>query len=281
MTENEQIVARQRRRNQLTRDAWDAYAPHRERVTRLLRDAAREAPGRLAVLGAGNCNDLDLPALLDVFRELCLIDLDAEALASGLARQHVQDRPEIVPRGGVDVTGVAAQMAAWAPHGARTRTAFEETLRQVQTAPPPDVGGPFEVVASVCLLTQLIEMAAEALDHEYPRFYELILAVRDQHLRTLAELLKPGGVGFLITDVVSSDTCPELLDVPESELSATLSRLIAEYNFFSGANPFVLQRRFCEAPELARRVRDARVSAPWRWRLGRRGFLVCAVRIRG
>jgi len=75
------------RRNAITRDNWTAYANHRRTVTGHL--AVGRAPGcdRLCVLGAGNANDLELPILAVMCREVHLVDLDADALALGIARR--------------------------------------------------------------------------------------------------------------------------------------------------------------------------------------------------
>jgi hypothetical protein len=76
------IIDLHRGLNRDTADSWHRYSEHRARVTAL-------APGgdSCAVLGAGNCNDLDLDALTGRYREIHLIDLDAEALERARARQ--------------------------------------------------------------------------------------------------------------------------------------------------------------------------------------------------
>src|SRR6185295_19591792 len=67
--------------------AWESYTSQRQRMTELFTGAGHSPAGRLCVLGAGNCNDLDLPALLGAYREVHLVDLDEEALNRGVARQ--------------------------------------------------------------------------------------------------------------------------------------------------------------------------------------------------
>ncbi|MFT5326875.1 MAG: hypothetical protein ACI8P0_004758, partial [Planctomycetaceae bacterium] len=76
------IEAEQRRRNEESRDAWHRYARHRERVTELLlgtvSDTSLECDStrtrRLCLLGAGNCNDVDLKRLAETFDEIHLVD---------------------------------------------------------------------------------------------------------------------------------------------------------------------------------------------------------------
>src|SRR4051794_33231597 len=79
--------------NAASLDQWDGFACHRRKVTGLLVADADRGRTRLCVLGSGNCNDLDLPALLDAHRDVTLVDVDAEALARGVARQGVAGHP--------------------------------------------------------------------------------------------------------------------------------------------------------------------------------------------
>ena len=68
--------------NAESRDQWNAFSGHRQKVSALLGAGAEPRAGRLCVLGAGNCNDLDLASLLQAHREVHLVDLDAVALAA-------------------------------------------------------------------------------------------------------------------------------------------------------------------------------------------------------
>jgi hypothetical protein len=259
---------------------WEAFAAHREKVTDLLAGGSAPEPSRLCVLGAGNCNDLDLPALLRPHREVHLVDLDAEALARGVARQGLADSPAVHRHGGMDVTGVLDALAGWAPPAAISPADLAacalEPLRRVAPALP----GPFDVVASTCLLSQLILAVVHAVGERHPRFLELLQAVRAGHLRLLANLIAPGGAGVLITDVVSSDTFPALGSVAEETFPGVLAQLIRERNFFHGVNPSVLVSLFRTDPVLAREVAGLEPLRPWRWDLGPRLYAVCALKLR-
>src|ERR1043166_2958493 len=75
--------------NRQTRDAWDRCAAHRRKLHALIA-AANSPPGsRLCVLGAGNCNDIDLRLLERGFAEIHLVDLDRDAIESGIARRQL------------------------------------------------------------------------------------------------------------------------------------------------------------------------------------------------
>src|SRR5690348_15383718 len=66
--------------NAETRDHWDAFAGHRAKVTGLLTSGGLPGASRLCVLGAGNCNDVDLAALLRAHREVHLVDVRLPAI---------------------------------------------------------------------------------------------------------------------------------------------------------------------------------------------------------
>jgi len=263
--------------NATSRDRWAAFAPHRARVTALL----GRPGGRLCVLGAGNGNDLDLAALLDVHREIHLVDLDGAALADGVARQGVGGHAGVHCHGGLDVTGVFDAMAAWSPRtvlrDADLAACADGPARGVAAALP----GPFDVVVSACVLSQLIAAVARALGYRHPQFVAAMRAVRAGHLRLLARLLAPGGAGVLVTDVVSSLTLPALATAADADLPALLAEQIRARNFFHGVNPAVLADLFLTDPVLAALVTDVESVPPWRWDMGPRLYAVCAVKVRG
>jgi hypothetical protein len=129
-------------------------------------------------------------------------------------------------------------------------------------------------------LTQIIDSVVTSLDANHPRFRELLLAVRDRHLRLLVELLAPGGLAVLFTDVVSSDTCAELSTVTDAEFPALVARLVSERNFFSGVNPQLLKRWFEQDRSTGSPLAHVQLVPPWRWQVGPRTYAVCAIRAR-
>ncbi|WP_040889627.1 hypothetical protein [Zavarzinella formosa] len=266
--------------NKTSRDRWNIFGSHREKVTGLL--AADSTPGssRLCVLGAGNCNDLNLGELLAAHGEIHLVDLDGEALQDGIAKQGLADNATVRCHGGIDVTGMLDKLALWTPHAmiqdSDLTDCTEEPARQIEEVLP----GPFDVVASTCLLSQLIDSVVRAVGERHPRFVELMQAVRAGHLRLLSRLIAPGGVGVLITDVVSTVSFLGLDNVPETELPGVLDRLIRERNFFHGVNPSVLVSLFRSDPVLSSQVVALEPLPPWRWDIGPRRYLVFALRMR-
>lgn len=270
-----ELEARQARFNAESRGQWDHFAGHRERVLALL--GAGAGASRLCVLGAGNANDLDLPALLRSHREVHLVDLDAEALERGAARQGVAARPTLYRHGGLDLTGMLGAIARWSP----TAPIPDADLEALVAWPGHRVGlalpGPFEVVASTCLLSQLVGHASHAVGDRHPRFAEAVRAVRLGHLRLLAALTAPRGRAVLITDVVSSENLPEVGTVPEADLAGLLARLAGRRGLIHGVRPADLLAVLRDDPITSSGFPSVHLIPPWRWQLHERSYLVWAV----
>ncbi len=266
--------------NAASDDQWEGFTSHRQKVSALLSAGAPLRQTRLCVLGAGNCNDLDLTAILQSHSDVTLVDLDSEALARGAARQGLTASPSLRLAGGVDLTGMLETLGNLSPRKPIPRSALASLVEEPARRVAPKLSGPFDLVASTCLLSQLIGNAFHAVGDQHPQFMELVQAIRAGHLRLLNELCTRGGTVTLITDVVSSDTFPELWSFDESALSSVLPRLSRERNFINGVNPDVLLSTYQEDVFLGSQIADLELIAPWRWKLHARQYLVLAIRYR-
>src|SRR5215472_17022197 len=137
------FARRQALSNLQTQGAWERCLSHRRRVTNLVTAAAARARGRLCVLGAGNCNDLDLRELQKSFNEIHLVDLDLEAVQFGTDRQQSVTGGAVVVHAPYDLTGVLDRVGS---------DDASELLERIQR---PTVGlpSPFDVVLSAGVLT--------------------------------------------------------------------------------------------------------------------------------
>ena len=273
------ISAEQARQNRTTRNQWQLYASHRQHLVRLIvPDSPRQ--GRICVLGAGNCNDLDLKWLCDVYREVHLVDLDPAALDAAVERQPVGDRSKIHLHAPFDLTGIADIASRW------TNTS-PPTLHQLASAihrlaqPPQSPWGRLETVRSPCVLTQLIHPIRDALrDHgglppSHPIRSAIRKALRQRHLRMLAACTAPGGKAVLAVDVISSKRHCDLARIPEDRLDSFMRTSISNGGHFSGVEPAALTAAWRFDQVLSRAFAEPRFSAPWLWHLGlRKSFLV-------
>lgn len=277
----------QQRHNSQTRDAWERFLPHRQRVFQLL---ARCVPDgaenqRLCVLGAGNCNDLDLLELQQFFAEISLVDLDREAVLAGIERQRAAAnepwRDEalriIAP---CDLAGIAEPLADLKP----PLTAAAVDWLRTHLAAASDTAaalGTFDVVISTCLLTQLFHAVIAWDSTITPESLRLNIDIRQAHLATLLRMTSPGGTSILVSDVVSSLTAPDLSTLRQDQLPARLTALVAERNFFTGANPRSIMIDLVNQPGLKTRPHQISEYDPWLWQLlPDRCYLVWAVGIK-
>jgi hypothetical protein len=276
------LLARQAELNNETESNWSLYRAHRERVTQLTLSAISHHPyARVCILGAGNCNDLALTEVEQRAAEIWLVDIDEAALERGLARHRMLRQPQapksarLVTKVGIDLTGLAATFLE------SPETSMPTALERAMTGPILDIASPFDVVVSAGLLTQLLSLPIEALGKAHPQLTPLVLAVRTGHIRLMARLLRPGGHGILVTEVVSSDTAPALKNATEAELPQLLADTIATHNFFTGMSPAGLVKVMRTDPWLAAAITEPSSSGPWRWQIApSRAYLVIALMFR-
>jgi hypothetical protein len=272
----------QSKANRSTRGHWEYFASHRVEIQKLvLPDVTALAPSpRLCVLGAGNCNDIDLNELAASFSEVHLVDIDRAAMEDAVRRQAVTQPARIRLHGGVDLTGIADVFPAWEQESPTSPEVSEAAARATQRVVPP-VGGPFDVVLSPCLLSQLCGYADDVLGRAHPRRRELLLALRTRHLRTVVDLLAPGGAGVIVCDVASTTGYPELAGTRRERLPDLLDRLTYTDRGFDGLSPAAMLRAIRADPTIAPLLGPVQQVAPWLWQLGpARTFLVYALRLR-
>ncbi len=271
------LLGLHRQNNRESAELWQRFAPHRERVTALAL-AGDPVGGTVAVLGAGNCNDLDLPQLAARFAEIHLVDLDGEALERARARQAPGVAARLVLHAGVDLSGAFDRLPAFrATPATPTELALlpGSSVQGVRAALPRT----FDRVISTCFLSQLLQSAFVALGPRHPQLQIIACALAVAHVRSVVGLLAPGGVGHLVTDAVSTETYPidELWDAqPPLTLLENLERA---GNVFSGTGPAFLRRILATDKEVAPALRGpARIVEPWRWRFtDDRTYLVYAL----
>ena len=281
------VVARQVELNRGSLGAWESFEPHRRRVTELIVGGGPTRGGRLCILGGGNCNDLDLGRLANAFSEVHLVDVDREAIEKAAKRQSLEDSSRVVLHGGIELGGIADRLSAARPASATERE-LDDLIQQA--AQPPEAGladpgadlsTPFDVVASTCLLTQLMNSAVDALGAGHPRVPELLAAIRTAHVRLLAKAVAPGGRGLLITDVASTDACKHIETVGDAELSRLERRIARRSEYFLEVDPALIEEQLRTDVDLGSRIDSVERTPPWRWRItSQRTYLVVGFVIR-
>lgn len=250
-------------------------AEHRARVMELIQEARGDAGRSLCVLGPGNGNDVELGKLITDFETISLVDLDEEAVGRALGRLDEDARPRVVLHSPVDLSGVLAELEQWRQRRP-TDGDISAVMRAARVTPRPEVGA-FDVVASTCILTQIIDSVYMSLPESHPQRMTMAMAVRDRHLEILLELLKPGGVGVLVTDFAVADSAGALAPLGKLVLSGSSVDGMRQREFFAGTDPFEIRDYFNRLQGLGPVAGDAQVCGPWTWFVGGRELAVCAV----
>jgi len=257
----------QRRCNRQSADRWSRFAEHRLRVTALTLTAGGDT---LAVLGAGNGNDLDLPALTAQFKAVHLADLDDEAVARARARQPAAVARRLVLHAPVDLSGALPRLPALrdCPPDDATLAALPAAATEAIVAALP---GGFDVVLSAGLLSQILHGCTVALGARHPSLGAVSCALVLAHVRALGRLLRPGGTALLVTDIASSESCPLEELWARSEPRALAHALEEARLTASGTGPGFLRRLCADDPVLTPLLREPpQLLPPWLWRFGDR-----------
>jgi hypothetical protein len=259
-------------------DDWTLYAEHRARFTEAILSGANGAGGRLCVLGAGKCNDVDLERLALTFSEIHLVDIDPAALGGAVARQTPAVRARLRPHARVDLSGISKRLGRWKrrpPTVAQIEASADATLESILSRLP----GPFDVVASACVLTQMSFAVRGELGDAHPMLKLVRLSVMATHLNALVGLTAPGGTSLFVSDLASTSTFSQGEMRSSLDSRDLMDRIVASGSAYHSANPAVIRAILAQEP-LQARVEEAALLDPWLWtgRLGRT-YLVYALRI--
>ncbi len=251
--------------NRETRDLWERFRRHRQRVTAeilALAPAGNDARGgRLCLLGAGNANDLDLEKLAARFDEVHLVDIDPGALSRATGRQSAAVRVKLRSHAPVDLSGLYHQLERTTrlpPADAMVTAGTAEVMRQLPSE--------FDVVVSSCVVSQMswaLGLLASPDEMVVPMLEQALLRI---HLRTLLGLIRPTGAALLVSDLTSSQFYPPLDDLaPGEDLRGLTLELSAALLAYTVCNPLLVRQILRSDDELAASCQLPTLGEPWLW----------------
>jgi len=267
------ILTDQAAMNSSTARQWAMYSSHRKQIEKLITPAS--PGGRICVLGAGNCNDLDLSWLTQVYSQTHLIDLDADSLASAVERQRPSKTGSICLWAPFDLSGIGDVLRNWR-QALPNDDQIERCIRQIQhhTKKYPWDKERFDVVLSPCVLSQILISARQSLGatHRlYPKLRDALLA---DHLKMAYRLMKPTGRAVIVIDLASTEDFGSTTGIEEDQLPDLMRSVIARKKCFNALTPAAL----AQAAREHLKVTSPTFTAPWFWHLGlAKSFLVFAM----
>ena len=256
---------------------FSSFGEHRGRLTTLALSAAPPlTAGTLCVLGAGNCFDLDLDLLCSRYAAVHLVDLDASALQRAFARQEPATRERLVLHAPVDLSGLIDRIDRWS----RFQLTPDELMGHAETTArklSERVGGPFDVVLSACMLSQMQLSVLNVLGERHRLFQAVRATLNLTHFRTLAALTRAAGHALFATDVSSSQLYALDALPPETDCVALVEQLAKAERVFDFAEPKQLAASFSDDPVLSRAFSKFEIGEAWLWSNGPEAkFLVYA-----
>jgi hypothetical protein len=280
---------RQRRSNLNSRQHAARFENHRRHLTQLLASEGGRSPGspryraaggRLCVLGAGNCQDLDLERLATSYDALHLVDLDEQALERARDGLPAAVRARLVTHGQTDLSGLLDQFERWRAFALSPAELMRHPDR-IAAGLAQRLAGPFQVVVSACVLSQMQLAVRSALSDQHPFFDAACFTLTLTHLRTLARLTQPGGRSLLVTDVATEEMAPLRLAEPGTDLHELLAQLLRSGDVFRAVHPDRIAAIAADDPSSREELSPPWVADTWLWHNGpSRVFLVCALEFR-
>jgi hypothetical protein len=243
-----------------------SFGEHRQRLTALTL-AAAPVGGTLCVLGAGNCFDLELPALVARYDTVHLVDLDADALQRACARQEPATRARLVLHAPVDLSGLLDRIDRWS----RLQVTPEELMAHAETTARQlreQLGGPFDVVLSACMLSQMQLSVLNVLSERHRLFQAVRWTLDLTHFRTLAALTRASGRALFATDVSSEQLHALDALAPDTDCVALVRELSNAGQVFDFADPKRLTALVNDDPVLRAAFQRFDVSEAWLWSNG-------------
>jgi hypothetical protein len=251
--------------NRDTRDLWERFQHHRQRVTaEILALAPAEngvRGGRLCLLGAGNANDFDLELLAARFDEVHLVDIDPSALSRASGRLTREARVKLRSHAPVDLSGLYHQLerATELPRAdAMVSAGTDEVIRQLPSE--------FDVVASCCVVSQMswaLGHLASPDEVLIPMLQQTLLRI---HLRTMLRLLRPTGAALLVSDLTSSAFYPPLEELePGADLGELTRKLSDARMAYAVCNPVHVRQIIRRDEELAATCQLPALGESWLW----------------
>ncbi len=244
-------------------DRFTRWRPYRDEITTMIQSHLSEGTrvASLLVLGAGNCDDVDLNALSILADTLTLADIDAEAMAVGVRKYEVPaDRIALIPLDflGFPAAGFFAEARAFLnrPFSHKDLRRFWQRVTVPLTMDrfPPGFTEAFDIIILTPIYTQFILPlvttwlasidASQVPKDRRKTFIEGLLEILprciDRFNAAISRLLKATGVCFAWSDIFQTQIgstfdaeVQKALATPAS-MDALYDGYFSRYGFGSG-----------------------------------------------
>lgn len=206
-------------RNMNKDELWNNWKEHRSRICKMIEYniflKENVTNKSIAILGAGQCNDIDLNFLLKYAENITLFDIDVDACQVGIERQNLSNNPNIKIHKAFDFIGLDHKFYDEYYSQLKENCSISVLKRIIIEAADsikkPEINEKFDVVISMATHSQLINGFSypirddKTFDDLGDAFSDIYKKGIDTYNSLLFSLVNKGGTVFILNEVVEID----------------------------------------------------------------------------
>ena len=246
-------------------DRFDLGASHRKKVSDWLCQGFEAETAKCCIIGPGCGAHLNLAQLLGHFAEVQLIDVTQEGLDLNLRAQSI-DSEKLQTHVLSDFAGITTVLGQLQKTSATQELKFHDVQEGIEAAmqlAPWPVAEEIDIVLSTEGLGMALSATAAIVGHQHPSLPDFHHAIRLAHTQEILRILKPGGYGIVVNQLMSSKVMPSLSNIPEEKLDWVMSEVIQKNRGPTGTSPTQIRDLLLHDQAIKHELAQVHMLTPW------------------
>ena len=246
-------------------ERFDLGASHRKKVSDWLCQGFEAETAKCCIIGPGCGAHLNLAQLLGHFAEVQLIDVTQEGLDLNLRAQSI-DSEELQTHVLSDFAGITTVLGQLQKTSATQELKFHDVQEGIEAAmhlAPWPVAEEVNIVLSTEGLGMALSATAAIVGHQHPSLPDFHHAIRLAHTQEILRILKPGGYGIVVNQLMSSKVMPSLSNIPEEKLDWVMSEVIQKNRGPTGTSPTQIRDLLLYDQAIKHELAQVHMLTPW------------------
>lgn len=246
-------------------ERFDLGASHRKKVSDWLCQGFEAETAKCCIIGPGCGAHLNLAQLLGHFAEVQLIDVTQEGLDLNLRAQSI-DSEKLQTHVLSDFAGITTVLGQLQKTSATQELKFHDVQEGIEAAmhlAPWPVAEEVDIVLSTEGLGMALSATAAIVGHQHPSLPDFHHAIRLAHTQEILRILKPGGYGIVVNQLMSSKVMPSLSNIPEEKLDWVMSEVIQKNRGPTGTSPTQIRDLLLHDQAIKHELAQVHMLTPW------------------
>lgn len=246
-------------------ERFDLGASHRKKVSDWLCQGFEAETAKCCIIGPGCGAHLNLAQLLGHFAEVQLIDVTQEGLDLNLRAQSI-DSEKLQTHVLSDFAGITTVLGQLQKTSATQELKFHDVQEGIEAAmhlAPWPVAEEIDIVLSTEGLGMALSATAAIVGHQHPSLPDFHHAIRLAHTQEILRILKPGGYGIVVNQLMSSKVMPSLSNIPEEKLDWVMSEVIQKNRGPTGTSPTQIRDLLLHDQAIKHELAQVHMLTPW------------------